>query len=564
MSASFLGTFIKIHYLYLCTIVQYLFLFTGFLVLSRPLKQKVLKVALCGIIFLPVNEYNALILIGHPYSSQLFTGALFILFMHLLRKNILQSSSSQMDFLKGSAFGFAAILFFFAGIWVSEFNAVLALMPVVFLLGDKELRKSIASQIKKKQALFLLFLMAASFILLTIVYIHTKNMFLADAYYNKMLIDNWVDLKRNIDFFIQKLTTALFFKDKMILENFFNWFLIAFSGFLFIRGYNKSTSGSATLFSKSLIITCIVAILLLFLSRWNLRSEFSPRYFTPVYILFCYYLLVKADQIKGKSIPVLSCATGLLFFSFSFCYTHEISRADRKTPMEKYGEFTRLPRGTLIADYWDTYAINSIATDNLQSLPYDHLMVRNWDWRQEALNQENIYFLTNGRSFPKDGLTDPIMQYGNFFKYSGKSYICNGIEVRLYHSYFRDHQQFALKASNGMYLQLDADAHVSADQPDSSKACTFKIVALRDGYQAFMVPGGKYVCANLSKDGLLFSNSENAWAWETFYICLLKNKKVNIKTLNSKFVSVDSTQKNRLIANKILAGQEETFIFEPR
>ena len=122
------GHVVNAHYIYITSVVHYAFLFTGFLLIASVIKDPVLRLSLCAVIFLPMNEYQALIHIGHPYSSQLFAGALFILCLAILRDRLLMKDDGAVWTIRMISLLFMATMFYGIGIWVSEFSAILAII----------------------------------------------------------------------------------------------------------------------------------------------------------------------------------------------------------------------------------------------------------------------------------------------------------------------------------------------------------------------------------------------------------------------------------------------------
>jgi|GEM_PF-3365257 len=421
---------IPIHYLYVCSIVQYIFLLTGFIILSKPLKSILLKVALCAVIFLPVNEYNALILIGQPYAAQLFAGSLFVYLLHRLRKYLLSFGLFEKKHLLttlGLILG--ASFFFYIGIWVSEFNAVLILLPVYYLLFDKPLRKRLFKDFNNKWILLSGAFSVACALAVFLIYSYLKKPFWAGDGYNSYFISNMVDVKNNFLFFSAKLKTTLLFGNAAVWENSYNWFILIISGFLiypwFLKRKNVLTSNRHLIIS--LEIVCLCSVVMLFVSAWNLRSAFSPRYFTPVYVIYCYLILLWYDQPSFNKYLKLSAGALFVVFSIGYLYTVIISK-EVPGPLKQYNEFRSLPRGTLMGGYWDVYKINAVATDNLQPLPFDNETVRNWNWRDIPLSETNFYFINENHDLP-----DSVYQYGILFNYSGTKYNCNNYDVLLYH-----------------------------------------------------------------------------------------------------------------------------------
>ena len=569
MVAFSLHKLIQIHYLYLCSLIQYLFLLTGFLILSKELKSLLLKLSLCALIFLPVNEYNALILIGHPYSSQLFAGSLFLFFLSLFSKHLLKNNTfGPKQFTISLLLSMGASTFFIIGIWISEFNAVLILIPITYILYVKNLRDIVQLHYRKPLFIMLGVLCFSFFLLGWLFYKQVKlsAVTVADGIYDKAFIDNIGDLWRNIAFYLPKLSTALFFKDPFPLENFFNWFLIALAVLtIFIPGYfnKKNQLTKKPLLVKALLVVCIASSVALFCSTWNFRSHFCPRYFTPVYIIFCFALLLILNYYDYRKWITFSITALFLFFCFGYCYTYVI-KEKLKNPFELYGEYRNLPKGILIGDYWDVHKINSVAIDNLKSLPFDHSTVRNWDWKDELLSENNFYFLNNHNTI-KGGFGETILQFGLLFKYSGIKYVCNNTEVLLYHKFTTQPlTRFILKASNNQYLSMDTtNLMLTANQPDSTKAEIFQLIILRGG-NALKASNGKFVCVDFGRSAMLFAESDRASGWEILQLISAGPTKINLISATGTYVSADQFKGNIIIADRDKALEWETFEFTLR
>ena len=564
MVAFFFGKIIPIHYLYICSLVQYLFLFTGFLFLSSQIKSNALKIALCAIIFLPPNEYHALIYIGHPYSSQLISACLFLFFLFALKKYLSENESFAVKQFFILLFLSLASTFFYAiGVWASEFNAILILIPIIFIFFDKKLQTILIMHSRKFW--FILF-EVLSFTFLVVVcffYKQIKMSAFADVVYNKTFLDSGQDIWKNTSFFLDKLSTSLFFKDPHPFENFFNWFVIVLTATIIIVQKNKQEI-KKIIFINSLLVVCVVSSVVLFLSRWNLRAEFCPRYFTPVYIIYCFTILLFLDNEYYRNWSKILISLLFLFFGVSYCYTEEISKKS-PGPFALYGDYRKLPKGTLIGDYWDAYQINSIAIDSLQSLPFDYQTVRNWDWRDIPLSETNFYFLNDNEHTILGGLKDTIVQFGILFKYSGVKYTCNQTEVWLYHKlYPKLLSKFIIKASNGKYVTINPkNSILIANQPDPTKAEVFELVILRNG-SALKTSSGKFVSANFSNDIPLVANSNKPWDWERFQILFNRGNIFNFLSVSGKFVSADRGIGNILFANRDKALDWEAFELQPQ
>lgn len=554
--AFLISRLVRAHPLYVCTFTQLAFLFTGFLLLSAQIKNRFLKVAMCALIFLPLSEYNALILIGHPYSSQLFAGVMFVFFLGRLKKHILTSGLvSTGNMLYALFLSGLAVFFWIVGVWVSEFNAILILIIPYFVWFDKQLKTFFINGLKKVRNILFCVLSLAFLFLAYYSYKQVKEPAVVDDLYEKTFIDNVPDLKKNACFFLEKLQTSLFYKDTSFVENTFNWFLILLTVLIIIRQYQqrKKQNYRFLVLPNFLFFICIVATGLLFFSSWNLRSEFCPRYFTPVYIMFCFGLLLFLDQEFYRSEIKAVVSGSVLILSTAFCYKAVIEKK-LPGPFGQYGEYQKLPKGTIIGDYWDAYKIGSIAIDSLKPLAFDYMQVRNWSWRDELLSEERFYFLNN-ENILKGGLKDIICQFGILFQNTGISYNCNGTKVLQY----KKVKHIALKTHNNLFVTINPQSLLlSEGQPGTEDPEVFEVVYLGEGKTAFKARSGKYVCADRHERNILMAKSDRPLEWETFEIHLEDSGKISIRS-NNNYVSVEPDLKGGLIANRKEARDWEMF-----
>src|SRR5690606_26333601 len=127
---------------------------------------------------------------------------------------------------------------------------------------------------------------------------------------------------------------------------------------------------------NALFLVVIFSSIALFFSTWNLRSEFSPRYFTLTYVIYYFALFLSFNNINGHKVLKTFIGITIVYFATSYSYIHYFTN-NGPSVFKLYNEFEKLPKGTLIGDYWDVYKISSVATENIEPLPYDHLTVRN-------------------------------------------------------------------------------------------------------------------------------------------------------------------------------------------
>lgn len=560
------GKLFSFHLLYVNSFVLYLFLITIFVFLSKQLNSYFFKIALCTLIFFPIGEYRALVLIGHPYFSQLLSAIFFVYFLHKLKEHLINHSIfNKAVFLVAVLFSILSIIFYFIGVWISEFNLVFILIPLFYLIFDKSLQNILIKNIKNSWFIFYTLTTTIIFFLGLLLIKTIKEYSNDDHVYDNPFINKFDDLYLNIEFFLAKLKGTLLFKDDSLTESLFYWSTIFFTILVILLKTQKLKNSKTTFINanlqNALFLVVIFSSIALFFSTWNLRSEFSPRYFTLTYVIYYFALFLSLDYCALNKILKLLIGVIVIYFATSYSYIHYFTN-NGPSVFKLYSDFKKLPKGTLIGDYWDVYKISSVAIDNLEPLPYDHMTVRNWKWKNELLNNERFYLLDNEFPIP-GGIKDTIFQFGLFFKATGNSYNCNNIKVLEYKKLFPTvSTKYKIKASNGNYLSVDKSSFlVSAIEPNSNNADLFELILFPEGKYAIKSESG-YLVVNEGENEKIFANSNHIWSLELFNLVLSEKNGVNIKSFKGKFVCADLGLENLLIANRDKPLDWENFIFE--
>lgn len=557
------GKIFNFHLLYVNSLTLYLFLFTCFVFLSKQLNNYFFKIAICTLIFFPIGEYRALILIGHPYFSQLLSAIFFVYFLYKLRLYLTNHSNFNRTVSFVSIFfSSLSILFYSIGVWVSEFNLIFILIPLFYLIFDKSLHNILLKNVKNIWVYFYIFLSSIIF-LLGLYFLKTVKEYSNDDHvYDSPFITKFDDLYLNIQFFLEKLKATLFFQDESLTESLFYWSTIAITLLVFylkIRATKKITFNVNL--QNALFLVVIFSSIALFFSTWNLRSEFSPRYFTLTYVIYYFALFLSFNNINENKILKIVIGITIIYFATSYSYIHYFTN-NGPSVFKLYSEFEKLPKGTLIGDYWDVYKISSVATDNIEPLPYEHLTVRNWKWKDELLNNERFYLLDNEFSIP-GGIRDTVFQFGLFFKATGKTYNCNNIRVLEYNKLFPTiSTKYKIKASTGKYLSVDKNSFlVSANESNINNADLFELILFPEGKYAIKSEYG-YLVVNEGENEKIYANSNHIWSLELFNLVLSEKNGINIMSFRGKYVCSDLGFDNLLIANRDKPLDWENFIFE--
>ncbi|HEX8515130.1 MAG TPA: hypothetical protein VF868_02945 [Bacteroidia bacterium] len=124
--------------------------------------------------------------------------------------------------------------------------------------------------------------------------------------------------------------------------------------------------------------------------------------------------------------------------------------------------------------------------------------------------------------------------------------------------------KFIIKASNMMYLTINPDSSLVANQPDPTKAEVFQRVDLGNGKVAIKASTGRFLSNNLSKNSTVDVIREKPSGWEEFEVIALDPISVNIRSFDGKYVSADIGSDGKVTANRDAASTWETFSLEPK
>ena len=120
-----------------------------------------------------------------------------------------------------------------------------------------------------------------------------------------------------------------------------------------------------------------------------------------------------------------------------------------------------------------------------------------------------------------------------------------------------------IKASNNMYIALNSDSVLVANQPDSTKAEEFEKIGIENGKCALKSSTGKFVSDDRSKNNKLIAIGPYIGEWELFEIIKVNEVTVNFKSSTGKFVCVDLYKGGILLSNQNEAKEWETFTIKP-
>jgi hypothetical protein len=404
--SSYFVSIFKIHPLTSISIVNHLFLFTLFFILQTLIKSKVQKLFLAFLIFFPLYTFNALLLIGHPYCSQLFAGALAVFLLNKSYERVIREQSFKSGFVW--MYGTVSAFLFGISIWVSESSILFVIFVLLNFFLEKEKRKQFIEVIKEQKKYAFLFIV--TFLAIGIFWIlkiqQFKNYYPENELYDQIFISGGEEITQQGKWMWTKFTDVILFREENNSTGWFAWIcLISLIVFPIFQRKNKNV------FSNSLFITLLFGFIALFFSTWNYRSEFEPRYFTLLYPFLILWILIHLENLSLKTkftkwIPSGTLVLLSFFNNFDFIFYKKLG------VVERFSGFASIEPGGIIGNYWQVYRACAISPFHLKGVPMQGDALRNEFMVEEVMNEKIIYVIKTDFTGMENEMPDTLVQYG--------------------------------------------------------------------------------------------------------------------------------------------------------
>lgn len=125
-------------------------------------------------------------------------------------------------------------------------------------------------------------------------------------------------------------------------------------------------------------------------------------------------------------------------------------------------------------------------------------------------------------------------------------------------------KKFVIKAHNMMYVVINSDSVLVANQADPTKAEVFEKIDQGNGKFALRASTGRYVSNNQANSFVVDVIRNTPSDWEQFELIALDQTTANIKASSGKYISADLASTNILYGNKDIASDWETFTLEEK
>ena len=403
---SYFVSIFKIHPLTAISIVNHLFLLTIFFVLQSVLKNTLYKIFLAILIFFPLYTFNALLLIGHPYCSQIFAGTLAVFLLDKAYTKIIYKQTLKN--LSVWIYGLVSAFLFGISLWISESSFLFVAFVILYFLMEKEKRKNFFEVFMKQKALSITFFI--SFFVVGIFWIikikQFKNYYPENDLYDQIFITKGEEILQQGKWMWEKFTNTILFRGEANSTGWFAWLCII--AIVTLSYLGRKTKGT---FTSSLIITLFIGFIALFFSTWNYRSEFEPRYFTILFPFLILWIFVHLEKLKIKY-NILRIIPAAFLAIISLINNSNFILERKPGVIERFSEFAELEPGGMIGNYWQVYRACSISPFHLKGIPMQGDPLRNEHMLEEVMNEKIIYIIKTDFTGMENKMPDTLIQYG--------------------------------------------------------------------------------------------------------------------------------------------------------
>jgi len=352
--------FKSIHPICVLGLFNYCFLVAGFCFIHPHIKSIPGKLFFLFALFFPHPSYHYQLLMGHPYAGQFFAISCSIWF-YLKLLNHFSFPNSDWN-LRAYVNGFFAFFFALMAVWVSELSLMLFVAYFYHLFNLKWWRKP-----------FSILFAILSILLGVWLLIDLKVMAVSDPKYNEVFLGSVNEINQQWQYFFEQfMDVVLIAKHHSSFQCYYYYFLV-FS-ILFMLYHKRKID----LLLGIILATCI----LLFFSKWNYRSNFDPKYFTPIMLLSMFWIARQLSAFRFS--PKWFLVAGLVVSLGVSTVDYIASTRSSENTFEQYAGIEKLPAGLVFGNYWQVYRLSAVSSGSISGVS-----IADWDFR----NKKNLNHL---------------------------------------------------------------------------------------------------------------------------------------------------------------------------
>jgi len=414
---------------------NYAILLLGYIGFSSMLKTNTSKLLFAVIWFLPYERFIDInrFIIGVEYSLIAF--AVFLIM--------------RMRFAGKQSFGLrnhvllAAVTFVLGiAVWASDL-AIVTIGVLLFTLWLFQYRETGKLLPRKEIVLYVV----GGTVLWTFLIMKAKSYAVVKTEEFASL-NSFDDLFRALSFMKEAIWKVLAFKDGDFFLTAYAWLLPALLVWLLVLVIRRRVriSGDSRKFAVFLLLDVLAILGVILISHWVLINEMGRRYFVATYISLSMLVLIAMEHLvlarKARIAIYAFLALVVTVGAISPLYTMKfISVKTLRPTVETAGEYRKLGRIGIIAEYWNAYRTSCGHLDMIKATPHDKSDVRNPKLVEEVFAQPNLYVV---KDMWMDEFPDTLQQFGfTLVKdggefYMGGCFTCKYRRLSLSHTYTVD------------------------------------------------------------------------------------------------------------------------------
>jgi len=395
------------------SITHHIILIIGYFCFATIFKSKFSKVLLAAVWFLPPIYFI-------DYVRN-FWGILYSLIGIIIWLTNLYSDRKGQKITPRIAILFSIIFLSIVSTWVMDQAIIILTTIALFFLFEKyRTQKSIKLAVLNLETVVI----AIGYVLTVAVIIKLKTMAVTSPFdnYNATIFNSIDAIIDSIRILFVSIFEILTFKTSNSLFSIYANLSILTLVYSVLRIRKNETPKV----NKQWIIIFITILAIIFItilcSNWVYNNGVARRYFSGIYFMSWLSFLIYIEQYFIKRMLKLLIILTILIGSISTVYQYKYISPKRLASKYKIvKEFEKLGKVGLIAEYWNAYGSSFVNPDLIKATPHEKSHIRNWNYVDNVLAQEKIYFI---RDMWLDSFPDQITQFGiNFTRIGGERYI---------------------------------------------------------------------------------------------------------------------------------------------
>jgi hypothetical protein len=405
------------------SVTTYIILILGYIGFASLLKKRSSRILLALIWFLPFQRFVDLTRfpIGSQYSLIGFS-IFLMLRLHFKDKPFLYWKNHLLLAVITGLLGLS--------IWMSDLAAIsITILLFSLLIIHYKRHKTL---VFRKEVLLYLF---GGIVFWTLFILKAKS-YATHKTEQFATINSFQEMLQGLSIMKQAFADVLFFRERDYLTSIYAWLTPVLLIVLLVNVFRRRVeiAPERQPFFCYLVLDFAGILGVILLSHWVLINQMGRWYFVATYVSVSMISLILLENLVttapkkklfyGFMFLVVLIGSGSTFYNMRF-----VSAKTLRPAADLSGEFLKLGKAGIIAEYWNAYRASCPNPDMIKATPHDKSDVRKQLIVDEVFAQPKLYVI---RDIWMDHFPDTLQQFGFTIVRSGKPFFLGGCNICRY------------------------------------------------------------------------------------------------------------------------------------